>query len=661
MRYLQNVLSNLNGVASDNKNYWLMLIAGGLPVIIFFWYQISNNPNVYYLSDSGDTHWIMEPSPFDVVVKKHKREVKLFKTSFTVPEKIQNITLTIKAFKFFNVFIDENLVYESDTIPDHWKRSHQVEVSGLTPGNHEVVISVMNYDGPVSVFAYSNDVPLKTDSSWVVKTGENEWSAVRLAADPQSSAISTQFQPAYKKLIISLPLGILACFLVFGIIRLEKIKKNHVNTANLRWLLIGSWVVFTINSMINTKIEAFDWGGRVSYIQYILIENRLPLATDGWQMFQSPLFYIICANLVKFLTYFFSVEESVLLLRLIPLLCGIALIEICYRCACVVFQDREDLQSIVLLIAAMMPMNLYMSQYFGNETLLAVFTAACIFVLLKWVNCPELAVSGKQQILLGFLLGLALLTKVTALILVGITFLTLAVVQYSSSNSIKSIVVSGLRVLAVIAVVAGWYYLRNWIFLGKPFYGGWDPERGALLAWWQDPGFRHIANFTGFGQALIYPIYSATHTFWDGFYSTIWSDGLLGAEGTYESRPPWNYTYVLATVWLSLVPTAGLLVAVIAPFSKKYFTLPNKSTLIFCVFCIFLYVIAIIYLYLKLPTYSTVKASYSLGLLPCYAILISFGLSRFMENNISKQVIISILVWWGLSSYIGYFSLGVAN
>jgi len=226
---------------------------------------------------------------------------------------------------------------------------------------------------------------------------------------------------------------------------------------------------------------------------------------------------------------------------------------------------------------------------------------------------------------------------------------------------VKKIILSTSKVLLVIAIVAGWYYLRNWVMLGKPFIGGWDPSRGVEMAWWQDPGFRGVSDFTSFGYALIYPIYAATAGFWDAIYSTLWADGLIGSQSSFETKPPWNYQFVFVTVCLSIIPTISLISAIVFPVRLKFFGRETTAIIMLCGLSVLLYTFAILYMYLKLPIYSTAKASYSLGLLPCYALLIAFGLANLLENEKLKKLILGFFAWWGFSSYLGYFSIGNAT
>jgi hypothetical protein len=93
------------------------------------------------------------------------------------------------------------------------------------------------------------------------------------------------------------------------------------------------------------------------------------------------------------------------------------------------------------------------------------------------------------------------------------------------------------------AAVAGWYYLRNWVALGVPFTLGSSYEGGLLPAggaWWQEPGYRLIAQLHRFGSGLVRPFDAASHGFWDNYYSTLWADGANGSMIEFDVIPPWN-------------------------------------------------------------------------------------------------------------------------
>ena len=78
---------------------------------------------------------------------------------------------------------------------------------------------------------------------------------------------------------------------------------------------------------------------------------------------------------------------------------------------------KESLQVIGILLGGLLPMNLYMSQSLGNEPLVGCLTALLILLACQ-VFSGVRAATRETAILMGFILGLALLTKVTAILIV---------------------------------------------------------------------------------------------------------------------------------------------------------------------------------------------------------------------------------------------------
>jgi hypothetical protein len=59
---------------------------------------------------------------------------------------------------------------------------------------------------------------------------------------------------------------------------------------------------------------------------------------------------------------------------------------------------------------------------------------------------------------------------------------------------------------------------------------------------------------------------------------------------------------------------------------------------------------------LKLPAYSTVKATYTLGVTPCYAVLAVAGFERMMRLPIQRAAVHAGIACWALASYLSYFA-----
>ena len=142
--------------------------------------------------------------------------------------------------------------------------------------------------------------------------------------------------------------------------------------------------------------------------------------------------------------------------------------------------------------------------------------------------------------------------------------------------------------VGAVALVAGWYYLRNYILMGHWFLGGWEPVE-PRAAWWQYPSYRTLQQVTAFGECFFYPIYSAVHGFGDSLYSTFWADG--GLSGRIGGIPPWNYDFMLSGVWLSIAPSAAIIVGILGTLTAPAESM-RKGTL-FAALCVIVYIFAV--------------------------------------------------------------------
>jgi 4-amino-4-deoxy-L-arabinose transferase-like glycosyltransferase len=385
------------------------------------------------------------------------------------------------------------------------------------------------------------------------------------------------------------------------------------------------------------------------YIEYVANTGRIPLATEGWQMFQSPLYYVLSALLWKFpLSRWFDMTTAMMMLRVIPLLCGLLQVELAYRASRYVFPGRQGLQIWGTIIGGLLPMNLYISQVVGNEPLSGLFSAGAVVIGFLLLTSEREIIPERYFLLLGAALGLALLTKVTAVLLVPLAVMLVVYVLNKRRQSFRYILLRVLLVGGIIFVIAGWYYIRNWIELGRPFVGGWESS-----VWWQDPGYRTGSDFLSFGRSLSAPIYSAVQGFWDSLYSTLWLDGGLSGIGVYKYRPPWNYDFMLSGVLLSLVPSVGILIGILVTISRPSDRAHRAQ--LFSVLCMGIYVAALLYMYVTVPVWSTAKATYTLGIAPCYAILCVTGLDFLSRNDLLRATINGCLACWAVAAYCSYF------
>ena len=339
-------------------------------------------------------------------------------------------------------------------------------------------------------------------------------------------------------------------------------------------------------------------------------------------------------------------------------MCGAAQIELSYRALRYVYPDREDLQALGTIIAGLLPVNIYISQVVGTEPLSGILTGIVAVLVIRLITDPS-----KQSplffIYMGLFLGLALLTKISAILIILPVVLFTSWVVYkenkpkAETNDTIGLIIKRIGiVLGMAFLVSSWYYLRNYLHLGHFFVGGWDTSRG--IVWWQDPGYRTLNQFTSFGEALFYPIYSISSV-WNSLYSTMWLDGFLSGIDGENFILPWNYGFMLSSTWLSLFPLAAILLGTLMVFKKSNNKL--RTVIFFSASCIFIYLSAILYISLRIPIYSIERAKYTVGLIPCFAILVAEGLHVIMRKRILRAVTYGIVTCWAISSYASFFVL----
>ncbi len=624
--------------------------------------QRLSNPAVFLLLPEGGAQWIQFDLPVNLVASRSATTTTIFRKRFTITTTPDFGLVTIRAFRRAAVFFDDHLVVADSGDFTRWKIPLKLDLaSRLTPGPHELRVVVSNRYGPTALLAYSESLGIVTDENWEASQDAVRWTSAVSVERFRPADLSRRFPSVAESFVVQLPVLAPVFLVVFLVAWFSDrtdgrgwMTRVTPSASQIRWVIIVGWSVLAINNVGKVPpYVGFDVWDHLDYIQYVARTGRVPLATDGWQMFQSPLYYLLSAPLYLFGTRHFEPATVIQILRSIPLLAGLAQVEICYRALRAVYPDRPHLQALGTAVGGLLPMNLYMAQSLGNEPLAGALSASVIAIALGLLRLDQGTRLTQRLIFLGIALGLALLAKVTAVLLLPPLVLLLWYRGSGPDGTVRRRALDIGIVVGIAFVICGWYYLRNWIELGKPFVGGWDQSRN--IDWWQDPGYRTVRQFWVFGESLRYPVYSAFNGFWDSVYSSLWMDGTLSSMIDFRARPPWNYDAMISGAWLALVPSIGILTGVVMAVARP--RNQRRPADLFAVACLAVLYVAMLALYLSVPIYSTAKASYTLGILPCYALLSARGLGELSRGRVSRAVIYAAVACWAVSSYAAYFVL----
>jgi hypothetical protein len=630
-----------------------IVILGGLRVMFYF-----KSPNVVFLSDRAGAQWIRYDSEFELEAKKTSNKKCEFKYIFNTNDKIDNASITVQALKSCQVFFDGINIFSSTHEFNNWKKVHNIAVPfAVKAGQHEILIIVTSENSRPTVIAYSDKLPIRTGSEWFASIDGKSWQMAVPASEIKQPAISKNFPSSVDAFVSVLPY-LAAVFVIVMFISFFASWNNYkwhkflnwgAEPSCIRWILLFLWAVLSVNNMfkLNYQVGTDGWG-HIEYINYIVTKGSLPLANDGWQMFQPPLNYILSAPLYNLLIKWFDFPSIVKMMVIIPVICGLLQIEIVYRIGRLVFADRKDLQLIAIITGSLLPIHTYACQSMGNEPLVACFMSLLVFFCISLIMPDQKERQSGYFVLIGFVWGLALLSKASAVVLAPILVVVMAfhvkLVQKPLNSILKPIAI----VFGVSIMLAGWYYFRNYIKLGSPLAGMLDNLQ--MQYWWQDPSYRTWSQILSFGNSFGYPVYSGVTSFWDTLYSTLWLDGINSGLVDFI---PWNEKFMIAGALLGLLPSLFIIAGVISAWWNKGAIYRNAA--IFSTGTIALFVAAMMDLYIVRQAYSVTKASYTLGLLPCYAILVAAGMEPFFRNRIIRSFAIAFFVCWAFAAYAAYF------
>ncbi len=191
---------------------------------------------------------------------------------------------------------------------------------------------------------------------------------------------------------------------------------------------------------------------------------------------------------------------AVHLIRLLSVAMGAATVWLTYRIAHCAWPHDRRVALLAAALTAFNPMFVFISASVNNDNLAAPLAAGTALVLLGALQRGQRARDG---VWLGILLGLGALTKLSTLALLPLAALALAWDaehgrRQGRPHTWRTWSVNMLLIGGLMAVIAGWWYWRNWTLYGDPTglnrmleIAGWRHEPLTLdRLWYEFEGFR---------------------------------------------------------------------------------------------------------------------------------------------------------------------------
>ncbi len=610
---------------------------------------------INFLPRDRGAEWIIFPSAVDIQAHRVVSFDTIFVREFRLDEQPPSARLRVRAAKRLELKINGRPI----ELPakNNWKDITEVAVQ-LQAGTNRIEARVFHEMGmPALWLALSaGAATVRTDESWSASFADSSWRGAALADNPRIPGPGNELYGG-EKTLDSLRL-VWPWWCVFAAAAVAILLAGHF----LLWrkkasaalppragvvALIGAAILwcflFWNNASRLPTAAGFDVQAHLEYIQYLQDHRALPWPNEGVEMFQPPLFYLIAALVLSVGKVSAASTAGVLVVRGLTMVFGIAHFSVVFLTLRLVWPAYPGRQLVGVLLAAFLPMNLYLSHYCTNETLAALLVSLSLFLTLRVLRQRQLG--WATMMILGLTSGAAALTKFTAFLAFPFIVGALAVQLITRRAELRGWV--KLTALAAVALlVSGWHYARIARHAGRLVIGGWDPASGYL--WWQEDGYRVAAYFARFGESLVRPFFSASTSFADGIYATVWGDGLCAGVSALTSRVPWNYAPMSAGYLLAIIPSililVGFAVAVVRWAKRGVFGILVGVSLALLG--------GLIYLNLKVPAYASVKAFYGLSALTPLAFFAALGWDRVTRGRrILQLAVAAALLVWAINSY----------
>jgi tetratricopeptide (TPR) repeat protein len=614
-----------------------------------------NDPAINFLPHDRQAEWIAFPTAADAHAHWFASLDTTFRREFVLTDRPATARLTLRAMRRAEVKI--NGIAARLPPNRNWKKIGTAEVADqLQPGTNVIEARVFNHNGPPALWLTlaTDQVSLHTDQSWESSFAGSSWHHAALAARPKTPGRGNSLADSQRTFDALKPIWPLWIVLIASASVVAFLWNLCFKQSTPRWqeqilmlVLAGLWLLlFWNNGPLLPFHRGFDSTEHLNYINYIQQHWSLPLPTEGWEMYQPPLYYVIAAASLSLCHLSVDDQMSISVLRWLGAVLGIAQFGLVFFSLRLLLPIRAAF--IGLLLAAFLPMHLYMAHYVTNEILAAVLATMSFYLCLRLLRSD--APRASHFAWLGFSLGAAMLAKATGVLLLPVVIAAIAGrFAYAPAPIGASLRNLGL-LLAVCFAVCGWHYVRIWLRFGTPLVGNWDVVSG--FTWWQDPGYRTIADYVRFSRSLVHPFFSGFAGFADGIYSTLWGDGLCG--GVSGLAFAWNEKLMVAGYLWALIPIAVILtgaVAAILQFIRK----PSSELFVLLCFCAGI-VLGLIFMTLKVPSYAQVKAFYGLSALTPLCFFGALGWQTLTNRSERLRIVLNALILvWAINSFATYW------
>jgi len=412
-------------------------------------------------------------------------------------------------------------------------------------------------------------------------------------------------------------------------------------------ILLTHFLLGIIYSVIVPIWEAYDETGHYPYVRYLATYHTLPPIggqISQWldESHQPPLYYFLGALVTFWIDTSDNLEPeinihawdgtgrcgyniafhpreegfpyrgtvlAIHLIRLISVLIGTLTVWLTYLLSKEVFPEREEIALGAMSIVSFCPLFIFMGSVVNNDILVALLASLVLLFLLRTLSRGR--PDYRNMIPLGISVGLALLTKNSALALIPLVLIGLTLPLVTRRWRVLTTLLGGLVISLAAALVCGWWYLRNYFLYGTPL-----PDRAQ-----NNPITTTFAPFVTSVKQSITPAWFGT--LFRNTFRSFW--GYFG-WGNVHITDRWVYHALGVLTFLCLI---GLIFF----FRSKEFPMTTKLSIALLLLCLIFFTILPLYRAIFFQDPYLLPGRYLLPAASVIGILFSTGLSSLLPRG----------------------------
>ncbi len=247
----------------------------------------------------------------------------------------------------------------------------------------------------------------------------------------------------------------------------KQIKSRHF-IALVLLFAIAVRVCYILTTDWNERqhdVFAFDTQGHAGYIYTLMKTGSLPNSNNGL-FYHPPLHHYIMSLAGRLLSGIINSTGQVFeALQLLPayysLMCGVVFLKILN-----IFNIRQSTRLLFFAFFTLHPSLIVFSGSINNDILCLLLSMCTVLYLLRFFHIQSL----KNAVLTGLFLGLAMMTKVSAVTIAPVIAVVFVIrlVKPCENVSRKKVFVRELSFAAVSIPLGMWYPIRNLLKFGQP-------------------------------------------------------------------------------------------------------------------------------------------------------------------------------------------------